>query len=170
MRPSSYPDVSGASPALQGRLKIVGEEFIGYVARQMSMLDEYQMYPKDIEKALIVQIPSEDQQGYPHWNIELISPIPWDFECKYLGIVDRDASFGKETFLVQYTPDGPPASSECAVARAWGIRERRELYTSRTAEDHSLRVLYAGFTRKYGSYRLRFSEYTAGAELIFEPI
>ncbi|KAG9007188.1 hypothetical protein FRB94_014571 [Tulasnella sp. JGI-2019a] len=73
----------------KGRLKIIYlGKYFGYVARQMSMLDKHQTYPTDIGEALIVQIPPEDQQGYARWNIELINPIPWDSECKYLGIVD----------------------------------------------------------------------------------
>ncbi|KAG9003566.1 hypothetical protein FRB95_002361 [Tulasnella sp. JGI-2019a] len=170
MRPSSYPDVSGVGPALRGRLKIhCSGEFIGYLAREMSMLDRHQEYPKNIEEALIVQIPSEDRQRYARWNIELINPIPWDPECKYLGIVDRDDTSGKKTFLVQCSSDGPSTSSECATARAWGFHEGQELCAARTAEDHSLMVLHPCSNWRSGSYRLEFKEYPFDT-LIFEPI
>ncbi|KAG9003565.1 hypothetical protein FRB93_010983 [Tulasnella sp. JGI-2019a] len=102
--PPSSPGASIASPALQGWLKIVsGKNFLGYVTRQMSLLDKNHKLPKDKEAALIVEIPPGDRIGSSRWYVKLINSIPLDSECKYLGIVDRDDDddFGKATYLVQ---------------------------------------------------------------------
>ncbi|KAG9003562.1 hypothetical protein FRB93_010980 [Tulasnella sp. JGI-2019a] len=171
----SSPNDSIASPALQGRLKIfISGEYFGYVAREMSKLNQYQVLSKDAGKALIVEIPPEDQLGCARWNIKLINPIPLDSECIYLGLVDRDDTHGKATFMVQCSSDDPSMSSDCAITRAWGIRNGQELFASRTSKDHSLMVLHGNIGSRWqaGAHRLTFSQYQTGpiTELFFEPI